>query len=705
MKRPEFRLRFRLVVAVGIWLSGSLTAAAGDLDKLTFHVDAQRSGWNRHEKILTPQAVASAAFGRLWSSPRFDAVGSVPARLFASPLYLDRVPVPGFGRGTVLSVVYAAATTGYVYAVNAVASRQAAAGAILWHAQLTRAPCGRGALGILATPVIDRQRTRLYVTACDQPQGWSVHALDLGSGRELPGWPLALSAQAINRPGINANGNNQFPAGVANLQRGALNLSPDDSRLYITFGGEPVSGWLLEIDTRLARVASAFSATSSTDEGVGGMWASGGAALDAQGMVYVSTGSSVVNALAGRGIDGVYPDRDANWSQSILKLGSSASGGLHLLGTYTPFDYCQAGSRDLDLGSSSPVLVDLPGGSSGTTHLLALGGSKQGNAYLLDRDHFPGSLKRRQPCGENAARDGSLLAPNPQPQFGGRGPLNVFGPYSASFGMGDRAKSRSTSAYYQGADGQHYLYVSGSAKAGENSVVSVAPGLVRLRIVAKRKESAWLKVDRSVPGLVLQNPGSPVISSDGLRDAIVWLLDENQPRSASLYGKNPPAPVLYAVDASSGELLWQSAPGELYPSGKYNEPAIVGGRVFVGTDRIQAYGLRFVSSMAEPTPSQKDTGVDSDNNDATNTGEQTPGNDHSSAATTARAAVDAGPIYLQRCSACHDVVREGVPLRIKLMGLTEEAIVDKLKFGSMQPQALGLDDAAIASLAHWLTTQ
>ena len=46
----------------------------------------------------------------------------------------------------------------------------------------------------------------------------------------------------------------------------------------------------------------------------------------------------------------------------------------------------------------------------------------------------------------DAAKDGSLLAPTPQPQFGTRGPLNVFGPPTDRYGMGDLAKSRSTPA-------------------------------------------------------------------------------------------------------------------------------------------------------------------------------------------------------------------------------------------------------------------
>ena len=39
------------------------------------------------------------------------------------------------------------------------------------------------------------------------------------------------------------------------------------------------------------------------------------------------------------------------------------------------------------------------------------------------------------------------------------------------------------------------------------------------------------------------------------------------------------------------KLLWKSAPGQLHASGKYNEPTIARGTVFVGTDRIQAFGL------------------------------------------------------------------------------------------------------------------
>jgi mono/diheme cytochrome c family protein len=144
------------------------------------------------------------------------------------------------------------------------------------------------------------------------------------------------------------------------------------------------------------------------------------------------------------------------------------------------------------------------------------------------------------------------------------------------------------------------------------------------------------------------------------------------------------------VDATSLALLWRSEPGWLRTSGKYNEPAIVRGTVFVGTDRIQAFGLRAPSApMPEPAqdlpaPAAAQVSV-----------RRTDG--------AAHAAVDAGRLYQQRCAPCHDVPREGVPLRLQIAGLPVESIVEKLKVGSMQAQALGLDDVEIESLADWIT--
>src|SRR5262249_38667429 len=93
-------------------------------------------------------------------------------------------------------------------------------------------------------------------------------------------------------------------------------------------------------------------------------------------------------------------------------------------------------------------------------------------------------------------------------------------------------------------------------------------------------------------GIVFINPGSPLVTSAGPDHPIVWVLDENAQRVASLLDPSVPHPVLYAIDGTSLELLWRSAPGELAVGGKYASVAVAHGVVFVGTDRISAYGIR-----------------------------------------------------------------------------------------------------------------
>ncbi len=674
-----------LLIGLGVLQDGRAA------DKLTYHVDRARSGWNSHETVLTPANVAGQRFALQWSTPPLDSFATTPARLFATPLYVSRINMTITGsKQQHLSVIYAASATGFVYAINARARGRVPAGAQLWRRQLTNQPCRRGSLGILSTPVIDRRQHRLYVSFCDEQDLWQAAALDLRDGRMIAGWPVRLDAETINAPGINRNGTNRFPSTFAHIQRSALNLSPDGSRLYVSFGGEPTSGWLLALDTIQSRVASAFSATRKTEEGVGGMWAAGGPAVDGRGHVYTSTGSSVLNTLADMGVAGVFPDSPGNWGQSVIDLTDFRGTGLALAGTYTPFNYCQAGSRDMDLGASSPTLVDLAANKSSTPQLLALGGAKQGNAYLLDREHLPGSLTQRQPCSDDAASDRSLLAPEPQPQFRGRGPLNIFGPYTERDGMGDQARSRSTLAHYRNAAGIDYLFATGSAKTGGAQNVSAAPSLVRLQIMSRPERPSYLRLDRAHDSLVLQNPGSPIVSSRGARNAIVWILDSNKPRSASLYGLNAPQPVLYAVDAESMRLLWRSRPGELQPSGKYNEATVADGLVIVGTDRIQIFGLgaagrsHVIASRAtlSPGPATTETAV--------------------APAASAADFSDGSRLYAERCRACHESNQSGIPALEKLHSLKSDAIVEKLLLGSMQTQALGLTERQIGQIALYL---
>ena len=580
-------------------VSGTSLAQSGKapmVDKLIAHNDPGRSGWNAQERQLTPSAVASDKFGPIWSSPQLDSFNDMPPRLFSAPLVKHAVKMTGGQyRGKTFSAAFVTTTAGYAYAISTAASGGVPPGTILWRTRLTETPCNKGAMGNYGTGIIDAKTNRFYVTSCSSESGqnmWSAHALDIRSGQQLSGWPVAISQTMIDQPSLNRNGDRTWKMGkkYRYVQRGALLLSADGSRLYLAFGADAV-GWMLVLDVPSRKLVSAFSSTPDDIQDGGGMWAQGGPALDEKGRIYVTTGSNLLDGI-NLGLESMHPGKKNSWSHSILQFEDDRTNGLTVTGTYTPYNYCQAGKADIDIGSSPVITVNLPAGTSQTPNLLVLGGGKQGNIYLLDRDHMPGSLTQRQPCALDPATDLSLLAPEVQPEWKRRGPINLFKPFSDEYGAYDQAKSRTSASYYRDAKGDTYIYVSGASKKGENFNTSTPPGLAKVKVVASPDAPAYLKVDALEMTLTFKNPGSPAISSNGGNDAIVWMIDQNAARTVSLYAANPPKPILYAFDAVTLKTIWKSAEGELFTTGNYGEVTVANGQVLVGTDRIQAYGLK-----------------------------------------------------------------------------------------------------------------
>jgi competence ComEA-like helix-hairpin-helix protein len=583
--------------AAGMAMGPAVADSSTRADVLTAHADRQRTGWFSHEHKLTPSTVAGGRFGKLWESPELDGFEKYPARLYASPLYVDGLKIQTREhKGKTFRVVIAATSTGYVYAINATQANGVAPGAILWKTQLD-APCilrwDASAMGIVGTPVIDKARKHLYVVSCGAATSFRMYALDLSTGAVLDGWPVAIDEKTLNQPSINRNpryGDTTaapWRPGRFSIQRGALNLSPDDRYLFATIGQG--RGWVVAVDTQTKTLASAFSSTPLTEDSIGGVWGSTGVSIDTRGNVYAVTGASGSQKHA--------PPLH-NWAQSVLKFDPISASGLTLRGVYTPFNYCRTEAGDVDVGSSgAAILPDIDDKSVSEDPLIAVGG-KQGNAYLVGQSSFKAPGDERRACSEDSDTDQSLLSPEPQPQFGKRGPLNIFGPYSDTEGMLDRAKNRATPAYFRNAAGGEYLFYSGNNKDPQDTQASVAPSLVRLQLQRKAGVDPYLRLDGRAMDFVLQNPGPPVVSSNGSQDAIVWVLDENARRSAILTGPKAPHPVLYAIDPDTLKVIWKSDPGLLQASGKYNSPTIADGNVYVGTDRIVAFGTGFVPSSA-----------------------------------------------------------------------------------------------------------
>jgi cytochrome c553 len=228
------------------------------------------------------------------------------------------------------------------------------------------------------------------------------------------------------------------------------------------------------------------------------------------------------------------------------------------------------------------------------------------------------------------------------------------------------------------------VFVTGSAKASEDSAISVPPGLARLAVVTTPDQPAYLRIDQLELTQTFQNPGSPVISSDGGKNAIVWVLDSNAPRTAPLQGPGAPQPILYAFDALSLQLLWRSTPGSLAPSGKYNEPTVVGGMVFVGTDRIEAFGVG--RKIAERLVSH--VGAER--------------NERHSAGAAEESKAEGAHLFASRCASCHESGQPGIPPPARLATLGVERIVSALAEGLMRDMAAGLSAAQMDAIAAYL---
>ena len=324
----------------------------------TANYNTQRTNSNSNETLLTPQNLAKATFGRL-------GVLGVDGQIYAQPLYVEAVSIPGKG---VHNVVYVATMHNSIYAFDA----DSLSSTPLWQVNLgvpapssllyPDSPDIEPEVGILSTPVIDVARGVLYAVAETYETGaflFRLHALSLANGEEMLQGPVLVHA---NVPG---NGDGSIDGNIAldpiqHLQRPGLALS--DGKVFIGFGSHadspPFHGWMVvysafNLQTQMA------SWNSTGEGGSGAIWQAGRApAVDANGSLFVSTGNG--------DYDGV-----ANFGESFIKL----SGSLSVEDWFTPDDWQTLSNGDYDLGSSGVALV--PGTD------LVLGGDKYGSIYSI----------------------------------------------------------------------------------------------------------------------------------------------------------------------------------------------------------------------------------------------------------------------------------------------------------------------------------
>jgi hypothetical protein len=586
-------------------------ASAGDGDSsrdgdiVTVTGTRSRSGWNSAEHRLSPSAVAQQGLTQQWQSPVLDSftvtnadgtTTTYPPTAWASPLIVKNVAMPGFAKK--FTVLVTATGNGFIYAISAPSGNDAAAGApapgtILWKTQLTTPAIVRGTgsavnpffpIGVLSTPVIDvhGNAPRIYVTSADATAGWQVFAVSLLDGSVLPGWPVAINDAVLEPVNQNGQGSFTFDDKGRAVQRSALNLSPDRNLLYVPFGGlrDLAAGWMVVVDTNAAAIVSSFSGAAMTKQiANAGMWGQFGAAVDDDGTMFMTTGNSPV---------GLGPAPNV-YGESLLAFAPGST--LGLTGRYTPFNYCDMEAQDTDLSGAAPVLITLDPTTTGTPRLAVLG-SKQGNVYLVDRSHLSMAVSARQGCSEDSTTDQSLLGPNPQAQFQTVGPLNVFGPYQAA-ATKVISRMHTTPAFFTDSV-NNFVYVTGNTKApnAAGALLDSPPDIFRLKINITPGQPAYLTPDAEETTLALLNPSSPIVTSDGSTNPMLWVIDaESSLAEMTKDGVNIAHPILYAVDGTTMTVLWHTGVDELGQGAKFITPAVNEGQVFVATDRVLAYGL------------------------------------------------------------------------------------------------------------------
>ena len=513
--------------ALGFGLCNSQGAPA---DVLTYRNDGLRTGSALYETVLKPANCNSNQFGQLFAQ-------SVDGFLYAQPLYMGGVSIPGRG---IHNVVFVATEHDSVYAFDADDDQGANAGP-LWQtsfihpeAGITTQPIGDYGLsdlpatefGITGTPVIDPDAGVLYVVAKIKDASTAVlkhrqllYALDIHTGAAVLGSPVEITAVAAGT-GTGSDDAHQIVFDpYYEFQRCGLTLV--NGVVYVAFASHgdlgPYHGWVLGYDARTLRQVGVFNDTPDGDEG--GIWMSGGApAFDAAGNLYFSTGNGSFNANLGQ----------HDFGDSVVKL-STGSGKLEAVDFFTPYNQETLDAIDGDLGSGGVLLLPDEAGSPAHPHLAVTGG-KDGMIYLLDRDQL------------------------------GHFSTNITG--AALQAIPNGSKIFGTPAYFGGR-----IYFSG-----------VGAVVKAYRISGGRMDP----VPESVGPIRLGYPGSiPSVSANGAADGILWTIQ------ASGFGSLAPA-VLRAYDAVDlrVELYNSEMSGgrdHLGLAQKFSVPTVAAGKVYVGT--------------------------------------------------------------------------------------------------------------------------
>ncbi len=364
--------RYPFVSSLFIFLALSLSLTAGPINVVTNRYNNARTGANTSETTLNVSNVNSSSFGALFNL-------TVNGSVYAEPLYVQNVTIPGKG---VHNVLYVCTMEDIVYAFDA-DSNTGANAAPLWQLNLAKSPdvvptwkqiTGSangnvtGTVGITSTPAINVNNNVMFIVARTLESAKFVYRLDaINMSKGTLNKSVEISATVPGTGVGSVSGEIAFNE-KQQLQRPGLALA--NGLVIVGWGSQedlnPYHGWIMAF--RQDDLAPAGVFCTAPDGSRGGVWQSGRApVVDSANNVYFLVGNSEATVDE--------PNFGVDFGESALKF-STTGQQLQLVDWFTPDNGPVLDEHDTDVGSSG--LTMLPG-----TDLL-VGGGKEGVFYLLN---------------------------------------------------------------------------------------------------------------------------------------------------------------------------------------------------------------------------------------------------------------------------------------------------------------------------------
>ncbi len=333
---------------------------------LTNRYNNSRTGENLNETVLNLSNVNVSQFGKLF-------IRTVEGHIYAQPLYVQGIDMPDKKKH---NVVYVATMHNMVYAFDADDPAQSEP---LWKVSLGTPftqnvfyDIPGGEVGVLSTPVIDLNTQTIYLVSRNWEDAalYKLHALDIQTGEAKFGSPTAIKLSMPGTGYSDADGIIELDSSNQ-LQRPGLLLV--NGHIFIAFGSNNDQGnwfgWLPAYRADNLKLDGIFNVTP--DGYQGSIWQGGsGIAADDQ-YLYFTTANGVFSADKG----------GENYANSIMKL-QYLDGKFKVVDYYTPSNWADLQEGDIDMGSVGTILIP-------NTNIV-VGGGKDGNLYLVDKNHFGG---------------------------------------------------------------------------------------------------------------------------------------------------------------------------------------------------------------------------------------------------------------------------------------------------------------------------